>query len=216
MSSRSSLMLLSVNGTAQSYGVIRSSSASSSSAATTRQRRAQSVERLADVLACLVAAVGAEERAQQRGQHRLLLAAGVAQCFAQEVDAAALPGAAEQLRDRLLQTGVRVGDDQLHAAEAALDQAAQEAAPEGLRLGLADVERDHLAVAGVVHAIGEHQRLAHDAARVAHLLDLRVQPQVRIAALERAVAEGVDLLVETGADPRHLALRDPQPSDSTT
>jgi SAM-dependent methyltransferase len=41
-----------------------------------RQRRAQPGERFADQLACLVAAVGAEERAQQRGEHRLLLAAG--------------------------------------------------------------------------------------------------------------------------------------------
>lgn len=45
------------------------------------------------------------------------------------------------------QAGVGVGDDQLHAGEAAFDKRAQEAAPEGLRLGLADVERDHLAEA---------------------------------------------------------------------
>ena len=61
--------------------------------------------------------------------------------------------------DRLLQPGVGVGDDQLHAGQAALDQAAQEAAPERLGLGLADVEADHLAVAGLVHGVGEHQRL---------------------------------------------------------
>src|SRR4029077_4486290 len=30
-------------------------------------------------------------------------------------------------------------------------------------------------------------------------------------ALQRPVAEGVDLLIEAGADPRDLALRDPQP-----
>jgi hypothetical protein len=67
-----------------------------------------------------------------------------------------------------------------------------------------------------VHAIGEHQRFTHDAAAVSDLLDLRVQPQVGVAALERPVAERVDLLVEARADPRDLALRDPQPQRSTT
>ena len=135
----------------------------------------------------------------------------MAERLAQEVDAAALPGAAEHLADRLLEAGVGVGDDQLHAGEAALDEAAQEAAPERFGLGLADVEADHLAVAGLVHGVGEHQRLADDAAAVADLLDLGVEPQVRVAALERPVAERVDLLVEAGADPRDLALGDPQP-----
>src|SRR6266536_5274629 len=111
------------------------------------------------------------------------------------MDAAALPGAAEHLADRLLQAGVGVGDDQLDAAEAALDERAQEAAPEGLRLCLADVEGDHLPVAGLVDAVGEHEALAQDAAAVPYLLDLGVQPQVRVAALERPVAERP--LVET-------------------
>ena len=65
----------------------------------------------------------------------------------------------------------------------------QEAAPEGLRLGLADVERDDLAIARLVHSVGEHQALAHDAAAVADLLDLGVEPQVQVAALERPRAE---------------------------
>jgi hypothetical protein len=125
----------------------------------------------------------------------------VAERFAQEVDGAALPGAAEHLGDRLLQAGVSIGDDQSDTGQSALDQAAQEAAPERLRLGLADVEADHLAVAALVHRVGEHQALAHDAAAVADLLHLRVQPQVGVAALERPVAEGVDLLVQAGADP---------------
>jgi len=38
------------------------------------------------------------------------------------VDAAALPGAAEHLGDRLLQTGVRAVDDHLNAGQAALDE----------------------------------------------------------------------------------------------
>ena len=38
--------------------------------------------------------------------------------------------------------------------------AAQELGPERLGLGLADVEAEDLAPAGLVHAVGDHQRLA--------------------------------------------------------
>ena len=61
-----------------------------------------------------------------------------------------------------------------------------------------------------MHSVGEYERLADDAATVSDLLDLGIQPQVGVAALERPVAERVDLLVEAGADPRDLALGDPQ------
>jgi hypothetical protein len=49
----------------------------------------------------------------------------VAERLAQEVNGAALPEAAEHLSDRVLQPLVRVGDDELHAGQAALDEAAQ-------------------------------------------------------------------------------------------
>ena len=94
-----------------------------------------------------------------------------------------------------------VADDQLHPGQPALDQVAQERAPERLRLRFADVEADHLSVAGLVHGVGEHQRFTHDAAAIADLLDLRIQPQIGVAALERAVAERLHLLVESLADP---------------
>src|SRR5262249_43011649 len=48
-------------------------------------------------------------------------------------------------------------------------------------------------------------------AAVADLFDLRVEPQVGVAAFERAVAKRLDLLVEPLADPRDLALGDPDP-----
>jgi hypothetical protein len=67
-----------------------------------------------------------------------------------------------------------------------------------------------------MHAVGEHERLPDDPARVAHLLDLGVQPQIGVAALERAVAEGIDLLVEALADPRASLFEIRKPSDSTT
>jgi hypothetical protein len=71
--------------------------------------------------------------------------------LAQEVDRAALPGAAEHLRNRLLQARVSVGDYEFDAREAALDERAQEAAPEGLGLRFPDVQGDHLPEPGLVH-----------------------------------------------------------------
>jgi len=121
--------------------------------------------------------------------------------LAEEVHRAALPRAAEHLRDRGLEPGVRVGDDQLHPRQATLDQAAEEAAPEGFGLGLADIQADHFTVAGLVHRVGEHERLAHDPAAVADLLDLRIKPQVRVATLERPAPERLNLLIQPGADP---------------
>jgi hypothetical protein len=105
-----------------------------------RQWFAQPVERVACELARGVAVVGVEDRPQERGDHPLLVFAHVPERLAEEVDRAALPGAVQGLRDRGLQAGVGVGDDQLRPGQAALDQAAEEALPERLRLALADVE----------------------------------------------------------------------------
>jgi hypothetical protein len=69
---------------------------------------------------------------------------------------------------------------------------------------------EHLADRCLQPRVFEHERLLHDPAAVPYLLDLRVQPQVRVAALERRVAERLDLLIEAGADPGDLRLRDPQ------
>jgi hypothetical protein len=75
-------------------------------------------------------------------------------------------------------------------------QTAEEVGPKRLGLGLADVEAENLAPAGLVHAVRDHQRLLHAAAAVADLLDLRVQEQVRVAALQRAPAERLDVLIQ--------------------
>jgi hypothetical protein len=91
------------------------------------------------------------------------------------VDGAALPGAPEDLGDRGLQAAVGVGDGELDADQATLDQPSEEGGPERLGLGLADVDREDLAPAGLVHAVRDHQRLVDHPATVAHLLDLGVQ-----------------------------------------
>src|SRR5262249_37403571 len=117
----------------------------------------------------------------------------------------------ECLRDRRLQAGVRVGNQQLHTLQAARDAAAEEAPPERLGLALADVDADHLPVAGLVDGVGEHQRFRHDPAAVTGLLDLGTEPERGVAALQGPVAERLTLLVEAGADPGDLALGDPDP-----
>src|SRR5215210_3372410 len=61
-----------------------------------------------------------------------------------------------------------------------LDEASEELGPERLGLGLADMDRENLAAAGLVDAVGDHQRLGDDAAAVADLLDLGVEEQVRV------------------------------------
>ena len=163
-------------------------------------------DRFGEPVACLRERVGVEDRADQRGEQAVLVLAGVAEAVAEEVHGAALPGAAEDLRDRRLEPGVGVGDRELDADEPAGDQAPEELGPERLRLGLADIDREDLAAAALVDAVGDHQRLVDHAAAVADLLDLGVEEQVRVAALQRPGAERLDVLVEGAADPADLAL----------
>jgi hypothetical protein len=91
-------------------------------------------------VARLLEVLGVEDRPDQRRQQAVLVPAGVAEAVSEEVDGAALPGAAEDLGDRGLQPGVRVTDGELHADQPAGDQAAQELRPERFGLGLADVD----------------------------------------------------------------------------
>ena len=86
----------------------------------------------------------------------MLILARMAEAVAEEVDRAALPGAAQDLRDRRLQPRVRVADRELHADQAACDQASEELGPEGLGLGLADVDAEDLAPPALVHTVSDH------------------------------------------------------------
>jgi hypothetical protein len=61
---------------------------------------------------------------------------------------AALPGGAEHHRaDGLFESGVGVGDDQLHPAQPSGFEAAQERGPKRAVFGVADVEAEDLAAA---------------------------------------------------------------------
>jgi hypothetical protein len=66
------------------------------------------VDDLGELLAGLVGVLGAEYAADRGGDHRLLRAGDVAEHVSEEVNGAALPGAAEDLSDRGLQSGVGV------------------------------------------------------------------------------------------------------------
>jgi hypothetical protein len=106
---------------------------------------------------------------------------------------------------------VRVADGQLNADQAPGDQRAQELRPERLGLRGADVQADDLAAPGLVHGVRDNDGLALHAPAVADLLDLGVDEQVRVAALQRALPERLDLLVQQPSDPADVRLADPQP-----
>ena len=114
--------------------------------------------------------------------------------------------AAQHLGDGLLEAGVGVGDASLTPSRPRARKRPQELAPERLGLGLAHVQADDLAAAGLVHAVGDHQRLVAHPARLADPLDLGVQPQVRVGALQGPLAEDPDLLVQAAAQPGDLVL----------
>jgi hypothetical protein len=159
----------------------------------------------------LIAVEGGEDRADDRAQRVVLIATDMTAQVAQEVHRAALPRRPEDLGEGRLQPRVGVGDRELDADQPAGDERAQELAPECLGLGLADVETDDLAAARLMDGVRDDNALACDAAAVADLLDLGVDEQIRIAALERPLPERLDLLVEQSGDAADLALGDPQP-----
>jgi len=69
---------------------------------------------------------------------------------------------------------------------------------------------EDLAPPGLMHAVRDHQRLVDHAAAVAHLLDLGIEEQVRVAALQRSGPERLHVLVERLTDAADLAGRDAQ------
>ena len=128
--------------------------------------------------------------------------AGMGQGVAHEVDAAALPGGVEHLGDGGLDAFVGVGDHQLDAAQAAAGELAQEVGPERLGLGGADVHAEHLAPAVGVDADRDDHRDRDDAPVLAHLHVGGVDPQIGPVAFDRAVEEGLHLVVDLLAQPR--------------
>ena len=93
--------------------------------------------------------------------------------------------------------------------QAPADQAAQELAPERLAFAGPDRQTQHAALAGLAHADGDHGRQTDDAVVLAHLQIDGIEPHVRIAVVQRPVAELLDQRIQFLAGPRHLALVHP-------
>ena len=98
--------------------------------------------------------------------------------------------------------------DELDAAQAAAGELAQERGPERLGLGGADVHAENFAPAVAVDADRDDHRDRDDAAVLAHLHVGGVDPQIGPVALDRAVEEGLHLVVDLLAQPADLALGD--------
>ena len=152
-----------------------------------------------------------EDRADRRGDHLLVALGHDREHVAHEVHPAPLPRSAEEHRpDRGLQAGVRVADDQLHPAQAAGLQRAQERGPERPVLGVTDVEPEHLPAPVGGHPGRDHDRLGHHPTVHPGLAVGGVEEHVRVGDPgQRPVPERPDLLVEVRADPGDLGLADP-------
>src|SRR5438105_13250000 len=124
--------------------------------------------------------------------------------------ATALPGGTEDPSDRRFQPLVCIGDDQLHAAQAAAGQAFEEGGPEGLSFARTDVQTDDLSLALGVHRHGDYCGNRNDAAALALLEVGGVQPEIRPVADKGAVEEGADALVDVLAQLAHRAFADPR------
>ena len=127
-----------------------------------------------------------------------------------EVGAASLPARSREHRcDSVLQPLVRVRGHQIHAAQAAAHQGAQEREPEGTVLAGAHVHAQDLALALGVDCGGHHDAHVDDASVLAHLLGQRVQPEIGVrTAVQGAAQERVHGCIQLLTDAGDLALGD--------
>jgi hypothetical protein len=123
-----------------------------------------------------------------------------------------MPGSLKRPPEGLHEAGVLVADDELHAAQPALLQRGEEPSPERLVLAVADVEAEDFPRPVGGDARGHDDGHRHDLmGGVADVEVGRVEVDVgELDVPERAGAERADDLVQAGADPRHLGLRDPR------
>jgi site-specific DNA recombinase len=149
-----------------------------------------------------------EGRRDEGGRDATALASGMGQEITHQMYAAALPSGMQHLGDGGLQSFVCIGDHQLHTAEAAASKLAQEFGPEGFCLGGTNIHAEDLASAVAVDADRDDDGDRDDAAGLAHLYIGGVEPNVWPVAFQRAVQEGLHLVVDLAAQPGDLALGD--------
>jgi len=102
-----------------------------------------------------------------------------------------------------------IGDDELHAPEAAPGKLAEKGRPERLCLRRPDIETQDLAPTIAVGSDRYDDGDRHDPALLAHLHVGGVDPEIGPVALDRPVEEGFHPFVDFLAEPADLALRDP-------
>ena len=127
-----------------------------------------------------------------------------------EVDSAALPGGAlEDGADRLLQTGVGVGDDELDTVQTAGLERAEEARPEGFVFAVASGESKNLAAPVGGNPDGDDHGLGDDAVVDTGLAVSGVEEDVGVAGFtEVPAAEPAHFAVEIRANPGDFRLGD--------
>ena len=101
-----------------------------------------------------------------------------------------------------------IGDRELHSAQASPGQLAQEFCPDWLSLGCADLHPKHLASTVGVHTHGDDDGNGDDAAAATNLEVGGIDPQIGPFPFDGSVEEGLHLVIDLFAQPRHLALGD--------
>ena len=155
-----------------------------------------------------------EDRAHERGHHLLGRAGHERQQVPHQVDPASLPARPDQDGlDRPPEASVGIGDHQAHAREAPCDQRAQERPPEPLVLGDPHVEAEDVPLSGGRDPDRDDRGEGDHPTVPAHLVERRIQPEVRVGLLDRTPREAfipsssseqirVTSLLETPSIPR--------------
>jgi hypothetical protein len=103
-----------------------------------------------------------------------------------------------------------IGDHEQYTVEASGPQALEERCPERPVLGVTDGHTEDFPVPGAGDAGGDHHCPGHDPAIDAALDVGRIGEHVEeLDVIQGPVPERLQVTVELGADPRHLALADP-------
>lgn len=109
-------------------------------------------------------------------------------------------------RKRRLQPFMGVADDELHPAPPPCYQAAQEVHPEGVFLTGPHGKAQHFA--RLPDPNRDHHGLAHNPMILPHLHVERIEPHLRIAPLQRALAKLLDDVIQLLADARESPFVD--------
>src|SRR5579859_8239801 len=120
-----------------------------------------------------------------------------------EMDAAALPGGAQDTRDGRLQALMGIGDDQLHSLQPAPDEVAQEGRPEWLRFARPDMQADNFAASVGVDGNRYYSGHAHNPPTFADFQVGGVEIEIDPFARQRAFQEGMDAFVDVLAELGH-------------